>query len=404
MRETRIPRCKRAVTPFFRVFGTHEILSGEAMLRAEGEGQHRGEWCFLSVLIPLVAGAAVFDLLWRAGGPWLAWLGVLPGLFLILTGAVFLVGGKTPAARWRRWALLLAGWSLWQILGPGGGVAWAAWLWLGFLLLNGLALLYPAWFKLMTSPVFCTTGWRWGIWVLAHVPALVLGLFAGWQWAAVFFFAIGAVWACGTFLPNARIFGPLASRVEGDEVLLTFDDGPDPERTPAILDLLDAHGRKAVFFVIGEKVRRHPELAREIVRRGHELGNHTLTHPAGSFWGAGSVRTRREITGCSRAIEEITGMPPRWFRAPVGHRNWFTHPVCRELGLEIVAWNRRAFDTVRSDVDGIVRCLVKDLARGDILLLHDTTPVAVEVAARVLAALDEGRPGTATRESPPRPS
>ncbi len=388
----------RAATPFFKAFGGCEPLSGEAVLRAAGEGQHRGEWRFLSVWIPLVAGAAVFDLLWRLGGPWLACLAVLPVLFLCLNAGAFLLGGSTPGAQWRRWALLLAAWSLWQLIGPRGGAAWAAWLWLGFLLLNALSLLAPWWKKLMTAPALCTTGWRWGIWVLVHLPVLALGFLAGWSWAAAFLVVVGALWACGTFLPNARIFGPVVSRVEGDEVLLTFDDGPDPERTPQILDLLDAHGRKAVFFVIGEKVRLHPGLAREIIRRGHELGNHTFTHPAGSFWGAGSVRTRREIAECSRAIEEVTGIKPRWFRAPVGHRNWFTHPVCRELGLEVVAWNRRAFDTVRSDVDGIVRCLASRAGRGDILLLHDTTPAAVEVAAGVLAVLRERRAPELTPE------
>ena len=82
-----------------------------------------------------------------------------------------------------------------------------------------------------------------------------------------------------------------------------------------------------------------------------------------------------------------TGQKPRWFRAPVGHRNWFTHPVCHELGMEVVAWKHRAFDTVRRDVPGIVRCLTTGVKDGDILLLHEGTPVAKEVVAGVLSVL-----------------
>ncbi len=80
-------------------------------------------------------------------------------------------------------------------------------------------------------------------------------------------------------------------------------------------------------------------------------------------------------------------MKPRWFRAPVGHRNYFTHPVTAALGLEVVAWTRRAFDTVERDVDKIVDSLCEGVVDGDILLLHEATPVAGEVARRVLDRL-----------------
>jgi peptidoglycan/xylan/chitin deacetylase (PgdA/CDA1 family) len=151
--------------------------------------------------------------------------------------------------------------------------------------------------------------------------------------------------------------------------------------------LLDRFGAKAVFFVIGEKVREFPELAREIVARGHELGNHTMTHPQASMWCAGPVRTRREISDCQRAIEEVAGLAPRWFRAPVGHRNFFTHPVTSELGLEVVAWTRRAFDTVETDVEKMTSRRTDDLEDGDVLLMHQGTPVSVELLAKVLERL-----------------
>ncbi|MGB6220161.1 polysaccharide deacetylase family protein, partial [Haloferula sp.] len=140
----------------------------------------------------------------------------------------------------------------------------------------------------------------------------------------------------------------------------------------------------AVFFVIGEKVRRFPELSKEIVARGHELGNHTMTHPQYRIWCAGPARMRREIEGCSRAVEDVTGQRPRWFRAPVGHRNYFTHPIAAELGMEVVAWSRRGFDTLDRNIEAIVTDLTKELGSGEILLLHECTKLAPRIVKRVL--------------------
>jgi peptidoglycan/xylan/chitin deacetylase (PgdA/CDA1 family) len=389
MRSFERPVFNRAATAFFQVFGGRlREPAGDAVVMAAGSGLHRGERRVLSVGVPLVAGAAVFDGLWRLGGPWWAGLGLLPGLLLSLHALAFLLGGRRPEQQWRRWALVITLWALWQLFAvDGSGVTWAAGLWLGALGLNAVALLCQAWQALMIQPRFCTTGFRWLLAGLAQVLSFGLGWRYGGEWTLASQAVLATVWGCGTFLPNSRVFGPVFRRVEGEGVLLSIDDGPDPVDTPALLDLLDQHGKKAVFFVIGDKVRRFPDLAREIVRRGHQLGNHTMTHPAGTMWCAGSRRTRREIAECSRVIEEVTGVKPRWFRAPAGHRNWFTHPVLREQGLELAGWRRRAFDTIRSDVPPIVRSLTVGARDGDIVLLHEATPVAKEVMAGVLREL-----------------
>jgi peptidoglycan/xylan/chitin deacetylase (PgdA/CDA1 family) len=379
----------RAATPFFQVFGgVRKEPAGDAVVMARGTGQHRGERRVLALVVPLVTGAAVFDALWRLGGPGLAWGGVLPGAFLLLHVLAFLLGGRRPHRQWRRWELLLTGWAVWQMLAPAGsGTGWAVVLWLAVLGLNAVALLCQLWQALMILPAFCSTRFRWVLALLVQVPTVVLGWRYGWEWAVASQAVLATVWACGTFLPNSSLFGPVFRRVEGEDALLSIDDGPDPVDTPVLLDLLDRHGKKAVFFVIGEKVRRYPDLAREIVRRGHQIGNHTMTHPAGTMWCAGAARTRREIVECSRAIEEVTGVKPRWFRAPAGHRNWFTHPVLREQGLELVGWRKRAFDAVRRDVPWIVRRLTTGVRDGDILLLHEATPIAKEVTEGVLEGL-----------------
>lgn len=389
MRHFERPAYNRAATPFFQFFGGRlKEPAGDAVVMAKGAGQHHGERRVLAVLVPLVAGAAVFDGLWRLGGPWLAGLGLLPGLLGVLHGLTFLLGGSRPARQFRRWELVLTLWALWQLFAVDvTGMTWAAILWLVVPCLNAVALLCQAWQALMILPRFCTTGLRWLLAGGVQVLSFGLGWRYGWEWTLASQALLATIWGCGTFLPNSRVFGPVFRRVEGEGVLLTIDDGPDPVDTPVLLDLLDQHGTKAVFFVIGDKVRRFPDLAREIVRRGHQIGNHTMTHPAGTMWCAGSRRTRREIAECSRVIEEVTGIKPRWFRAPAGHRNWFTHPVLREQGLELVGWQRRAFDTLRADVPGVVRQLTREVRDGDIVLVHEATPIAQEVLEGVLRVL-----------------
>lgn len=384
----RLPR-KRAATAFFKVFGRRpRSPEGDAVVRSEGEGQHDGERRTLALLVPLVAGAAVFDGLWRLGGAWLAWGGVVPVTFLLLHALAFLAGGRRPGRQWRRWALVLTLWAVWLCLAdPVSGVGWAAGLWLGVMALNLAAAACLLGRHLLESPRFCTTGFRLLLGVLAQVVSVAVGWKFGWGWTVASQVLLGSLWACGTFLPNSRLFGPVFNRVEGEGALLSIDDGPDPVDTPVLLDLLDRHGRKAVFFVIGDKVRRYPELACEIVRRGHQIGNHTMSHPAGWMWCAGPARTRREIAECSRVIEDVTGVKPRWFRAPAGHRNWFTHPVLREQGMELVGWRKRAFDAVRRDVPRIVQRLTADVRDGDIILLHEATPIAKEVMDGVLRGL-----------------
>ena len=90
------------------------------------------------------------------------------------------------------------------------------------------------------------------------------------------------------------------------------------------------------------------------------------------------------LSGVQKAIEEATGFRPRWFRAPVGHRNWFTHPVAGMLGLRVMGWNRRGYDAVATDASKVLDRILPDLTAGDIILLHEATPIAAEVLAEVL--------------------
>ena len=230
---------------------------------------------------------------------------------------------------------------------------------------------------------------------LALVPAFALR--PGWwpQWLALLLLDHAVLTLCG-LLPRSNWLGPNVTRlpvaaVGRGEIALTIDDGPDPEITPQVLDLLDRHGAHATFFCIGTQARRHPELCREIVRRGHAVENHSQHHRH-NFSFLGPRAFRRELQSAQDTLTAITGERPVFFRAPAGLRNPLLDPVLPALGLRLASWSRRGFDTVTADPELLLRRLLKNLRAGDILLLHDAhaartaagVPVILEVLPRLL--------------------
>jgi peptidoglycan/xylan/chitin deacetylase (PgdA/CDA1 family) len=153
------------------------------------------------------------------------------------------------------------------------------------------------------------------------------------------------------------------------EIALTFDDGPDPEVTPKVLEILARHGAHATFFCVGEQVRRHADLCAEIVRRGHDVENHSSHHPA-TFMLRGWGTLQREIDEGQAAIRAATGVTPVFFRAPLGFRSPLLDPLLHRKGLRLVSWTRRGFDT-NTQPRRVVKRLTRGLGAGDILLLHD---------------------------------
>src|SRR5205085_8881909 len=210
-----------------------------------------------------------------------------------------------------------------------------------------------------------------------HVAAGAAALLApaAWPWALGAVAANHLALTAGGLWPRSRWLGRNWTRLPDaaaarHEVAITLDDGPDPAVTPAVLDVLDAHRVRATFFVIGEAVQRHPALAREIARRGHAVQNHSDRH-SHAFSLLGPRAMAREIGAAQARIADVVGVAPRWFRAPAGLRNPFLAPVLDRLGLELVSWTRRGYDTARSDPVRILARLGKRLGPGDILLLHD---------------------------------
>lgn len=196
-----------------------------------------------------------------------------------------------------------------------------------------------------------------------------------WPFAAGAVVANHAVLATAGLWPRSSLLGPNwthlpAAAAARGEISLTIDDGPDPDVTPHVLDVLEAYGTRATFFCIGDRVARHAAIAREIVRRGHALENHTQRH-RNYFSLMGPRAIASEISRAQATIADVTGIAPRFFRAPAGLRNPLLDPALRRLGLQLASWTRRGFDTVNRDPDDVLRKLVRNLAAGDILLLHD---------------------------------
>lgn len=194
-----------------------------------------------------------------------------------------------------------------------------------------------------------------------------------WQWTLLALAANHALLALAGLWPRCRLLGPNLTRLPQNgpaTVALTFDDGPDPEVTPEVLRVLAEHGVRATFFCVGARAEAHPELIRAITAAGHRVENHTQRHLVRfAFLGPGAMA--REIDRAQQILAAVGDEAPRYFRAPAGIRNPFTSLVLARLGLRLVSWTRRGFDTVSRDPERVLYRLTRGLAAGDILLLHD---------------------------------
>src|SRR5580704_7483920 len=141
---------------------------------------------------------------------------------------------------------------------------------------------------------------------------------------------IAGVAVYGAGHPRAQLFGSTVCRTGApNKLAITFDDGPNPAITPKLLDLMAKHHARATFFLVGKFVRECPDLTREILARGHALGNHTDTHP--NLFFCGREKTTEELWRCAEAIRQTAGVKPRWFRPPFGVRSpWLSEIVHRQ--------------------------------------------------------------------------
>jgi peptidoglycan/xylan/chitin deacetylase (PgdA/CDA1 family) len=176
------------------------------------------------------------------------------------------------------------------------------------------------------------------------------------------------------FFPGWSYFMPVVCHGPRDRrvVALSFDDGPNPETTPRLLDLLARHGVKAAFFVVGNSVKAHPQLLRRIKDEGHEIGNHSMSH-APFLMVTTAHRLAREIAACQATLMDH-GVRPLVFRPPVGITNSVLPQVLAQLDLGCVCFSCRPLDFGNRWVEGIARKILGSVQGGDIVLLHDTAP------------------------------
>jgi peptidoglycan/xylan/chitin deacetylase (PgdA/CDA1 family) len=236
------------------------------------------------------------------------------------------------------------------------------------------------------------------MWLLLSVnlAGKLCALAAGWgsPWLALtLWFGPDLLLAYHVFAPRAqgllRMHRHFATRQR--EVWLTIDDGPDPEDTPRILELLAARQARATFFVIGENAAAYPELVRAIAAAGHEIAHHTHTHPVVAFWCAGPARVARELDAGLQALR-AAGVTPARFRPPVGIKNLWLAPALRARGLTAIGWSARGLEHWLGDAGAVANRVLSGIAPGAILLLHEgpRMPGAIRVEAirQVLERLD----------------
>jgi peptidoglycan/xylan/chitin deacetylase (PgdA/CDA1 family) len=186
---------------------------------------------------------------------------------------------------------------------------------------------------------------------------------------------------------------PIVYQGQGDEmqIALTFDDGPHPLYTAEILDILAQYGIPATFFVIGENADLYPEMLQRTVAEGHEIGNHTQTHPLKNLT---REQMEEEMANCETTIAEWIDFRPRLFRPPGGILSDTVTALAEDHRYRVILWSIDTRDWAHTPVDQITKTVLNEIGAGDIILMHDgikcnsPTPQALRILIPIL--LDRG--------------
>jgi peptidoglycan/xylan/chitin deacetylase (PgdA/CDA1 family) len=239
----------------------------------------------------------------------------------------------------------------------------------------------------------CVTIFHWILVMSAAVAIAVWVLFNGslrWFLLSGLCSVSGLAIGLGVSFPGLRMFGRslCAFDTMRKAVALTFDDGPDPVTTPAVLKVLAEHNAHATFFCVGVKVRQHADLVRRIMSEGHQVENHSYAH---SHWTNlfPAHRLIADLEQAQMAIAALTGRKPTLFRPPMGLTNLRVFKAAKFLDLQVTGYTARAFDRRPDSPEEIGERLIRKLRPGAILLLHDGG-VPVERATAVLKHVLEG--------------
>jgi len=184
---------------------------------------------------------------------------------------------------------------------------------------------------------------------------------------------IGAAVAVGyqSMAPTGQWYGRTFTGLArgSKQIALTYDDGPNDPHTFRLLEVLAKHDVSATFFLIGRYVRERGDIARDVAKAGHVIGNHTFTHPLLTLKGAGEIR--KELIDCRSALQDAIGTHSNLFRPPFGGRRPAVLRIARELGLEPVMWNVTGYDWNAPPAATIEQKCARQVRGGDVILLHD---------------------------------
>lgn len=227
------------------------------------------------------------------------------------------------------------------------------------------------------------------IFTFTILTAIVLSGVIFWETGLVWFIVgmLGliylAVIAYGSYQIQVNYFIHSINKGKKKSVALTFDDGPDPEYTPQILDILKEKNVKATFFVIGKKAERYPELVKRIDEEGHIVANHSYSHHyfLPFFLSAGLTD---DLSKCNEAIEQIISKTPLFFRPPFGVTTPRYSGAIKKNGLSSIGWSLRTLDTKAKTKYQLIDKVISLLKKGDIILLHDRLSVTCEALPDII--------------------
>ncbi len=225
---------------------------------------------------------------------------------------------------------------------------------------------------------------------LGLLVLVLLASGAAWWGYALALFGYSLVVFYGVYFIQSGFFMPTFYRAKHPQraIALTFDDGPSPEYTPRVLDILKAQQAPATFFCIGKNIAGNEALLRRIAAEGHLIGNHSFSHsPWFDFFSVKKMCA--ELYLADQAIESVTGKRPLWFRPPYGVINPNVRDAVRRSGHHVIGWNLRSYDTMLNENHTLMRRLMRLLKPGAVVLLHDHGKHTIDVLPDFIRAVRE---------------
>jgi peptidoglycan/xylan/chitin deacetylase (PgdA/CDA1 family) len=232
-----------------------------------------------------------------------------------------------------------------------------------------------------------------GLFSFAFATLLILDIF--WEISLWTYISLAVLWLTFTIIGSFHIPWNyhlpalhFNKAIRDNWVAITFDDGPDPNFTPKVLELLQKYNAKASFFCVGQHVNLFNGIAKKIVQDGHTIGNHTYTH-SNKFGFFGTQKVLLELQKTNTAIKEVTSLDAKLYRPAFGVTNPSIKKAVKKLKLQTVGWNIRSLDTTKRSKKVVLERITNKIKKGDIILLHDNSAKTIEVLEQLLLFLQQ---------------